>query len=70
MARAKLIPATPQVELTLSMWEAETLRVVCGNIGGDPAYRRGAIDNIAEALDSAKVKQRSINMRGDIYFIP
>jgi hypothetical protein len=69
MARAKLV-GKPVVELTLSQWEAETLRYLCGLIGGDPDKRRGAMDNIASALDEVGVKQASLQSRGDIYFIP
>lgn len=76
MANAKLIPPTapPEVQLTLTKYEAETLLAVCGWIGGDPAGRRGAMDRIATALERVRhdgkrfVGTPAIRIAGDLYF--
>ena len=73
MARAKLVkPRTPppEVQLTLTRYEAETLLHICGRCAGWPAGRRGAIDRITEALESARVEQLPLQSRGDIFFTP
>jgi hypothetical protein len=50
-------PAGPRI-ITIEMPEevAESLKVVCHNIGGTPDGRRGHIDAINSALSSAGVK--------------
>ena len=51
MAKATLVPAEPEVQLTLSKAEAQTLVDVIGLAGGCPSTtRRKYADNIMDAL--------------------
>ena len=50
MAKATLIPAEPEVQLTLSKDEAQTLVDVISLAGGSSTTRRKYADNIMDAL--------------------
>jgi hypothetical protein len=57
------------VKLTVSEEEAQTLRDILANVGGDPKKsQRKHANNISNALDDAGLVRSSYNARGSINF--
>lgn len=68
MASAKRV-GEPEIELRLTMDEAETLAKIMYNVGGHARYsRRRHVDAIRKALDTASVA-RAGEMSGSLEFI-
>ncbi len=50
----------PVIRLEMTPDEAESLQLVCQEIGGPSTGRRGDLDNIREALTGAGVKHEAV----------
>ncbi len=71
MAEAKKVTADYQIVLTLTPYEAETIRGVFNRVGGD-CERRRAVDKVAAALTSVGVStldsiHNDVSSRSAIY---
>jgi len=76
MAKAFYVPppTEPEIQLTLTKAEAETLRAVCNRVGGDPSTsRRRHVDAISTALSNIGGLECNTDdidlLRRSLYFI-